>query len=223
MTKKQKIPEDTTQFKNQTAFRQSERHFKRHFDTQFSTPAVSDANNVFTFPTIPGLVLIRECIDFKTQAQLVQSALHDWSKLPNLSNLDSHFNILPAGIWSQFCKDANSLVEPRLFDSNSPQVLVKDQTPSEKLNLLIDPPTDPKRKQKPVIASAVLKRMRWVTLGYQYNWTAKKYHYDRSPSFPDCLKTIIKNILKRADHLVGTSADEYRCEAGIVNYYHVCY
>ena len=45
--------------------------------------------------------------------------------------------------------------------------------------LKIDPPTDAMHKSNPVIAKKVLNRLRWLTLGYQYNWTAKEYFMDR--------------------------------------------
>jgi alkylated DNA repair protein alkB family protein 1 len=37
--------------------------------------------------------------------------------------------------------------------------------------------------------------MRWVTLGYKYDWTAKTYHRERKAAFPSSLSTLCKKIV----------------------------
>lgn len=234
----QTLAADDPSYLNTSLFRVSERSFKRSFDlSQCKIEGTEVMEKVWTFPGPPGVVLLKDCISVEIQAKLVQYALEDWSKAPNLSNLDAHFNVPLEGIWHQFGKDPASLVEPRTFQTLATQVvayendeeisLTEDAAGSTKENdnltaLKIDPPTDPKRKPTPEVATQVLKRMRWVTLGYQYNWTEKEYFFDRSPPFPTELSTIVKSDLDKIEHLDSRlNCKDYKCEAGIVNFYHV--
>ena len=62
---------------------------------------------------------------------------------------------------------------------------------------------------------SLLYRLRWVTLGYHYNWTTKLYHKDNYTSFPSDLSNLTQFILK----VIGFST--FVSEAAIVNYYHL--
>lgn len=61
--------------------------------------------------------------------------------------------------------------------------------------------------------SSLLMRLRWATLGYQYEWNTKEYFADRIQSFPDDLRHLCSYIAAALGY------SEYSCEAGIVNYY----
>lgn len=52
------------------------------------------------------------------------------------------------------------------------------------------------------------KKMRWTTLGGQYDWTAKQYPATPPPAFPSDIKNLLENIF------IDTKA-----EAAIVNLY----
>lgn len=61
----------------------------------------------------------------------------------------------------------------------------------------------------------LLRKIRWVTLGYQYNWTTKEYNFDEDPvPFPPELAQYCRDLCS-----VIAFGDDYRAEAGIVNYY----
>ncbi|KAI9145266.1 hypothetical protein BKA69DRAFT_1035405 [Paraphysoderma sedebokerense] len=76
--------------------------------------------------------------------------------------------------------------------------------------------------------SILLARLRWHTLGYQYNWSNKTYFTHQMYPFPDDLNLLIKaiadstaNMYNDKNENVGTkySGDEYSSQAGVVNYY----
>jgi len=69
-------------------------------------------------------------------------------------------------------------------------------------------PLDP-TVHKPLTVSKILnKKLRWTTLGGQYDWTAKRYPDAPPPAFPADVKALLEDIF------MGTKA-----EAAIVNIY----
>ena len=58
-------------------------------------------------------------------------------------------------------------------------------------------------------------KLRWVTLGYQYNWNTKLYYKEQKSEFPKDLKRLTKYISQCLGYRY------YNAEAGIVNYYHL--
>ncbi|KAH7069652.1 oxidoreductase [Paraphoma chrysanthemicola] len=62
---------------------------------------------------------------------------------------------------------------------------------------------------KPLTISQVLnKKLRWATLGGQYDWTAKEYPNTPPPAFPADIKTFLESLFPRT-----------KAEAAIVNLY----
>lgn len=73
----------------------------------------------------------------------------------------------------------------------------------------------------------LIRKLRWITLGYQYHWATKTYHLDRRVAFPDDVGELSVAIV-RAVQGVGLDeegwrndyyGDNFRPEAGVVNYY----
>ncbi|KAF7251521.1 Nucleic acid dioxygenase ALKBH1 [Varanus komodoensis] len=60
----------------------------------------------------------------------------------------------------------------------------------------------------------LLEKLRWVTLGYHYNWNTKKYSADHYTPFPSDLAFLSEQVAKAC----GFQA--FQAEAGILNYYH---
>ncbi|XP_066483950.1 nucleic acid dioxygenase ALKBH1 [Tiliqua scincoides] len=63
-------------------------------------------------------------------------------------------------------------------------------------------------------AKTLLEKLRWVTLGYHYNWNTKKYFADHCTSFPSDLAFLSEQVAK------ACGFPGFRAEAGILNYYH---
>ncbi|KAL2911410.1 hypothetical protein HK105_209138 [Polyrhizophydium stewartii] len=87
-------------------------------------------------------------------------------------------------------------------------------------DLRIDPPTDRMAAPKPAPIARAITRMRWATLGFQYNWTLKEYFFDRRPAFPPSVDAITREIVTLLAPVTGYSTDCWRSEAGIVNFHH---
>uniref|UniRef100_A0ABM5FB09 Nucleic acid dioxygenase ALKBH1 n=1 Tax=Pogona vitticeps TaxID=103695 RepID=A0ABM5FB09_9SAUR len=62
---------------------------------------------------------------------------------------------------------------------------------------------------------SLLEKLRWVTLGYHYNWNSKKYLPDHYTPFPPDLTFLSKQVAK------ACGFPDFRAEAGILNYYHL--
>ncbi|XP_070610109.1 nucleic acid dioxygenase ALKBH1 [Erythrolamprus reginae] len=61
---------------------------------------------------------------------------------------------------------------------------------------------------------SLLEKLRWVTLGYHYNWNTKKYSSDSYTPFPSDLAFLSKQVAK------ACGFPSFQAEAGILNYYH---
>ena len=79
---------------------------------------------------------------------------------------------------------------------------------SPKSSISVAEPIDP-AVHKPLNVSQLLnKKMRWMTLGGQYDWTAKQYPEAPPPSFPSDVKHLLENMFTKT-----------KAEAAIVNLY----
>jgi DNA alkylation damage repair protein AlkB len=79
---------------------------------------------------------------------------------------------------------------------------------SPKSSTPVAEPIDP-AVHKPLNVSQLLnKKMRWMTLGGQYDWTAKRYPEAPPPSFPSDVKHLLENMFTNT-----------KAEAAIVNLY----
>lgn len=59
----------------------------------------------------------------------------------------------------------------------------------------------------------LLPRLRWITLGYHYDWTRKVYARRDYTPFPDTLATCCTALA------AGLGLGDYEAQAGIINYY----
>lgn len=70
-------------------------------------------------------------------------------------------------------------------------------------------------KQKPTFEKRdQLKKLRWTTLGYHYDWNTKEYSELRRGDFPEDVHILAQYISK------ALGFGPYNAEAGIVNFYH---
>ncbi|KAG8562011.1 hypothetical protein GDO81_015559 [Engystomops pustulosus] len=69
----------------------------------------------------------------------------------------------------------------------------------------------PKRRSE----KTLLEKLRWVTLGFHYNWDTKKYYREHQSPFPMDLAAL--------SHCVSLACgfSSFKAEAGILNYYHM--
>lgn len=141
-------------------------------------PRTSSLTNV-------GLHLIPSLLPPQVQVTLLSRLLHrDLSHPSHLTNIHTHYNLLYPPSNSSFFSHSPS----------SPDLLAT--------------PLDP-TIHKPLTASQLLsKKLRWTTLGGQYDWTAKRYPDSPPPPFPPDIKTLLEDIFPVT-----------KAEAAIVNLY----
>ncbi|KAF9109459.1 hypothetical protein BGX27_007592 [Mortierella sp. AM989] len=99
-------------------------------------------------------------------------------------------------------------------------VPITDETPTVPDNVSKDDP-EPSAQVPILPPTQLVRKMRWITLGYQYHWPSKTYHFDQNAPFPKELSVLSKAVVDAVDG-VGPypyPADDFVAEAGVVNYY----
>jgi len=139
---------------------------------------------VWEMQDAPGFLIIPGAITPSQQRYWVQQSFSKFMRPPNECNLDALYDWMPSEGLYN-CED--DLVRVRVKETGMDEVIPR-------LDLL--------------------KRVRWTTLGYQYDWTTKEYKWTHPiPDFPPNLSTWSCAV----SFLAGFPA--FRPEAGILNYY----
>lgn len=132
-----------------------------------------------------GLHFIPSLLPPEVQTILLSRLLHrDLTKPEHLTNIHTHYHL-------SYPPSSSS------FFTHSPS----SQSP-------IASPLDPTIHKSLAISQLLNKRLRWTTLGGQYDWTAKKYPSTPPPPFPSDIKALLESIFT-----------DTKAEAAIVNLY----
>ncbi|KAA8909964.1 hypothetical protein FN846DRAFT_898150 [Sphaerosporella brunnea] len=111
---------------------------------------------VFTHDSVPGLQILPSLLPIRTQSSLLTTLL-----TVALDDTATHRNNLHAHY---------SIPSPCSFFSSPPDTILN--------------PLDPTVHKPLTLSQALTKKLRWVTLGGQYDWTLKRYPTTTPPSFP---------------------------------------
>lgn len=196
---------------NMTAFRQAERKYKgsaldlsEAYDFSagvfqqdgkiMGSWKCSDGTErpVYGIEGVEGFLYVPSAMTYEEQLYFMKQSFIEYPKKPNATNLDAHFDIPSQGLF------------PYIKDKKECKIHSKTKG--------IDEVHGPS-----VLEEKFIKKTRWITLGYQYNWTTKQYNFDDKDlncEFPEDLGQWIK----RAAYQLGFGSD-YKPEAGIVNFY----
>ena len=60
-------------------------------------------------------------------------------------------------------------------------------------------PKDPSIHKPFTLGQMLRRKLRWITLGGQYDWTAKTYPEDEPPAFPDDVARLLKALFPQVD------------------------
>ena len=180
---------------------------------------------MFTFPEFPGLILLKHALQPSLQRGLITACLREYTQLPNVTNLDTHYHMPLEGLWERFLNDPVSVLPIREFESG--EIAQENATEANVAgsngtisNIKIDPPTCQRPYVKPVTVQDALKKLRWTSLGFQYYWKTKTSHLDRREAMPELIGSVTRAIVKAVEPETGYSVNNWRPEAGIVNFYH---
>ncbi|KAF9069937.1 hypothetical protein BDP27DRAFT_1293353 [Rhodocollybia butyracea] len=202
----------------------------------------------YTFPSVPGLVLLPAFLSPEKQIELVKWSLVDHSKPPNETNLDIHYILPTEGIWNAHVRDGTTVVHPRPIESDA-QYLKQESGPRqlidnisantdnfESLNSVSKLPPPPAATVQPSTCSDLLSRLRWANIGWFYHWGTKQYDFSKGKiPVHDTVRQVCKSAVQSIewkDVFASDTADwgpdgpdwmdwheNYEPDAGIVNFY----
>ncbi|CAO0793277.1 unnamed protein product [Mucor circinelloides] len=191
---------------------------------------------------VPGLIVIPNAFSPHAQRQLVKHCLKDYAKPPHTSNLDGHYHVPKDGIWllyEQEAKgqlvqgDANYYIPVKTVqqDENDMYPTAIEDTSDDTLSVASSMYSDISGKSTRVASSPtqMLKKQRWVTLGYQYHWGTKKYNLDDPIPIPHAISDLMKAVATATEDIGCQEAEvpwknqykgaDFKPEAGIINFY----
>ncbi|TCD65619.1 hypothetical protein EIP91_002424 [Steccherinum ochraceum] len=177
-------------------------------------PVDGSAHPIYTFPQIPGLVLLPSFLSSDEQRGLIRWSLRDHARHPNETNLDIHYIVPEEGPWNlsrrstQEGSDPVEDIQPRAStctaspaqaEPSGPRQLIANE-PADKsnyLNLASEPklPAAPSTTLKSASPEALLPKLRWANIGWFYHWGTKHYDFSRG-KIP--VSDVYKDVCKRA-------------------------
>ncbi|ORZ00679.1 hypothetical protein BCR43DRAFT_435054 [Syncephalastrum racemosum] len=187
----------------------------------------------YVVKSVPGLIVIPNPFTPAAEREVVRACLSEYSKAPNMSNLDTHYAMPDEGLWrlhqrqSQECVPRKSKAQDTASQQSQEQqrrVKACDDAFRPDLN---GPKPDPLPAETvPLLTpTELLYKLRWVTLGYQYHWPTKTYHFDRRFPVPRLVHSLSHATVRAvedigyADWKNTYKADDYVPEAGVINFY----
>ena len=145
--------------------------------------------NLIPIPSMNGSYIITNALDRKQQIEMLLHILLDQLKEQNMTNLHGH-------------NDTDKMIDMMKdiwLNSNN----YIDNNMNGNINEHID-------------KSLILSKIRWITLGYQYNWTSRTYDKEEYVPFPD---KIAKLCIELTESIYNISKFTLKPEAAIVNFY----
>lgn len=140
----------------------------------------------------------------------------DLSNRDHQSNLHLHYNVTYPGTNTHAADSNPTSGQPLSFFQDDP-------------NRLLHPKNA--KIHKPLTVQNVLnKKLRWVTLGGQYDWTAKVYPSGRPPKFPEDISSLLRaafpeteaqaailNVYSPGDTLSAHRDVSEECDVGLIS------
>ena len=185
----------------------------RRVDVDVGDAARPDVVETYRLESHPGLVLVPGALTVPEQRRWLRAAVTDLCEPPARTNHAAAHGAFP-NLWTQACRpDARALDRPA---PHTPASAANDPDHPAALRgwVTLDPPPPPGDPRSNVLASSLLRRLRWATLGAPYDWTARKYLHDAPHHLPpDDLRAACRRLAAAA------GVDDFAADAGLVNYY----
>ncbi|RKO97715.1 hypothetical protein CXG81DRAFT_14667 [Caulochytrium protostelioides] len=176
----------------------------------------------YTVATVPGLIIIPNALTPSAQCYLAAASLEQWSREPNVSNLHAHWDVPDHGIWNAAQAQPDQIIPLKTdFPPSAPSSRsqpIKDGSLSVAAGYEASP--SPSSVDLTALScSELMDRMRWSSLGMQYNWSRQEYYTDRVAPIPPLLVALTRAIVGATAHLTHYTADQWRPQGGIINFY----
>ncbi|EXX51942.1 uncharacterized protein OCT59_023028 [Rhizophagus irregularis] len=213
---------------------------------------------------LPGFIFIPNPFTPEAQKNIIKRCLKDFAKYPNKNNLDTHYVLPKEGLWNLHEKiingeldkndsrcvvplkasvtGQNSLYEEEI---DAKQEITQKECPQKSLvEKEYQEKEEREEKGEPLPSSGVpilspselIKKLRWITLGYQYHWATKTYHLDKRLPFPKDIELLTTSVVKSINGIKFYTNEtnenndkqyfvndydhkKWKPEAGVVNYY----
>ncbi|KAK4941857.1 hypothetical protein LTR10_018333 [Elasticomyces elasticus] len=157
-------------------------------------PFVDKPMGAFVVKALPGLYILPSLLTPRMQVALLEKLLHrDLSNPAHKTNLHLHYNVDYPTSTQDLEKCDEALEECSFFAIDKMSVLT---------------PKDPALHKPMTVAQMLESKLRWTTLGGQYDWTNKVYPDEIPPVFPPDIAGLLKELFPKVD-----------AQAAILNFY----
>ncbi|GMH20377.1 hypothetical protein Nepgr_022218 [Nepenthes gracilis] len=167
---------------------------------------------VFCLEDSPGFYFIPGALSVEEQCHWIRESLRSFPQPPNRTNHNAFYG--PVHDLFTASKERKVLVE----DLGSPGELDYPSTEGAQRWKFLDETVAPFKgsPRKTILASMLLRKLRWTTLGLQFDWSKRNYNvYLPHSKIPDALIQLAKKMAAPA----MPTAEEFKPEAAIVNYF----
>ncbi|MCJ1281825.1 hypothetical protein MMC26_001148 [Xylographa opegraphella] len=166
-----------------------------------SDVSVSSFVDIFEHCDFPGIKIIPKLLSCKVQLSLLSRLLHRELANPrHKTNIHTHYHV-PYEL-SRFNPDKRASTESQPSEDGASFFNCHPQC------LHTFRPVSPKEHKPITITQFLCKKLRWITLGGQYDWTHKVYPQETPPPFPDDIGNLVHQLFP-----------DMTPEAAIVNIY----
>lgn len=148
-------------------------------------------------------------------------ALVEQAKHPNITNLDAHYQVPDCGIWqasqsrdtmieistkahscTDYESDVGNVAKNKTHEAG-PRQLISNVAASlsnfESIQAAPKPPPQASGSVKPTKAAMLLRKLRWVNIGWFYHWGIKQYDFSKGR---EDVSSHIQRICKSSVNLV---------------------
>ncbi|KAL2854514.1 hypothetical protein BJY01DRAFT_243643 [Aspergillus pseudoustus] len=157
---------------------------------------------VYTHRAVTGLLMVPSLFPAAVQTELLSRLLHrDLPNSDHKTNLHLHYDVTYPVKTDGEVEYRNTTPKVPAAGSRTMSFFEDDQT-------RVFPPKDPTVHKPFTMQTILTKKLRWVTLGGQYDWTAKVYPAEQPPNFPADVASLLR-----------AAFPETQPEAAILNLY----
>ncbi|MCJ1248504.1 hypothetical protein MMC30_005722 [Trapelia coarctata] len=163
----------------------------------------SHSVDVFEHVSFPGLELLPALLPREVQWKLLDRLLHrDLANQEHRTNIHAHYHV-PYELSTPRTKAGPGPYAEERAKENEASFFNCDPNSSDMFN-----PSSPEIHKPITIGQFLRRKLRWLTLGGQYDWTRKEYPQVQPPKFPEDIGDLIHGMFPNM-----------RPEAAIVNVY----
>ena len=178
---------------------------------------LDDCGVEFSFRDYPGVFVLCHCLDRRTQIELAHHSLRESLSPPNATNLHAHWDSSKRAqldaIWAEGSPALDGDGDSD-GDDESDEHEAEEEEAIARASKSKGGGKGGGREETGPPRGSVLSRVRWATLGYQYNWTERSYSKSRFVPFSAQLAQLAQRLAHACSSRYSLAA-----EAGIVNFY----